>query len=190
MFLFGAVGGMFYNTNDISNVLVAQGLLVPGIIVLAFNIWTTNDNALYTSGLGLANITGFPKKYLVLICGTLGTIFAVTLYNNFCGYLNILNTFIPPVGAVLMADFFVVRRDNVKNNAVPGKGIPAVLAWACGTLVANFVKCGFTAINGMIVAFILYVVFVKAFGGLKETEAPAEEAQPSNDEEAKKEEVK
>ena len=75
MFLFGAVGGMFYNTNDISNVLVAQGLLVPGIIVLTFNIWTTNDNALYTSGLGLANITGFPKKYLVLICGTLGTIF-------------------------------------------------------------------------------------------------------------------
>ena len=195
MFLFGAVGGMFYNTNDISNVLVAQGLLVPGIIVLTFNIWTTNDNALYTSGLGLANITGFPKKYLVLICGTLGTIFAVTLYNNFCGYLNILNTFIPPVGAVLMADFFVVRRKNIKSNAVPGNGKPAILAWAIGTLVANFVKCGFTAINGMIVAFILYVVFVKAFGGLKETEAPAEEApaevaQPSNDEEAKKEEVK
>ena len=44
MFLFGAVGGMFYKTNDISNVLVAQGLLIPGIIVLTFNIWTTNDN--------------------------------------------------------------------------------------------------------------------------------------------------
>ena len=195
MFLFGAVGGMFYKTNDISNVLVAQGLLIPGIIVLTFNIWTTNDNALYTSGLGLANITGFPKKYLVLICGTLGTIFAVTLYNNFCGYLNILNTFIPPVGAVLMADFFVVRRKNIKSNAVPGNGKPAILAWAIGTLVANFVQYGFKAINGMIVAFIFYVYFVKVFGGLKEAEAPAEEApaeaaQPSNDEEAKKEEVK
>ena len=166
-----------------------------GIIVLTFNIWTTNDNALYTSGLGLANITGFPKKYLVLICGTLGTIFAVTLYNNFCGYLNILNTFIPPVGAVLMADFFVVRRKNIKSNAVPGNGKPAILAWAIGTLVANFVQYGFKAINGMIVAFIFYVYFVKVFGGLKEAEAPAEEApaevaQPSNDEEAKKEEVK
>ena len=195
MFLFGAVGGMFYKTNDISNVLVAQGLLIPGIIVLTFNIWTTNDNALYTSGLGLANITGFPKKYLVLICGTLGTIFAVTLYNNFCGYLNILNTFIPPVGAVLMADFFVVRRKNIKSNAVPGNGKPAILAWAIGTLVANFVQYGFKAINGMIVAFIFYVYFVKVFGGLKDSEAPAEEApaevaQPSNDEEAKNEEVK
>ena len=94
-----------------------------------------------------------------------------------------------------MADFFVVRRKNIKSNAVPGNGKPAILAWAIGTLVANFVQYGFKAINGMIVAFIFYVYFVKVFGGLKEAEAPAEEAlaevaQPSNDEEAKKEEVK
>ena len=101
-----------------------------------------------------------------------------------------LHPFSPPVGAVLMADFFVVRRKNIKNNAVPGNGKPAILAWAIGTLVANFVQYGFKAINGMIVAFIFYVYFVKVFGGLKETEAPAEVAQPSNDEEAKKEEVK
>ena len=52
----------------------------------------------------------------------------------------------------------------------------------------------------MIVAFIFYVYFVKLFGGLKEAEAPAEEApaeeapaevpQPTNEEEARKEEVK
>ena len=94
-----------------------------------------------------------------------------------------------------MADFFVVRRKNIKNNEVPGNGKPAILAWAIGTLVANFVQYGFKAINGMIVAFIFYVYFVKLFGGLKEAEAPAEEApaevpQPTNEEEARKEEVK
>lgn len=78
MFLFGAVGGMFYDTNDISVVLVRQGLLIPGIIVLGLNIWTTNDNALYTSGLGLSNITGFPKRYIVLFNGLLGTVLAST----------------------------------------------------------------------------------------------------------------
>ncbi|MBQ9446812.1 MAG: cytosine permease, partial [Victivallales bacterium] len=176
--------------NDISLVMQLQGLLIPAVVVLLLNIWTTNDNALYTSGLGLANITGLPKKYLVLVCGTLGTIFAVTLYNNFCGYLNILNTFIPPVGAVLMADFFVVRRKNIKNNAVPGNGKPAILAWAIGTIVANFVQYGFKAINGMVVAFIFYVYFVKIFGGLPAAEATAEEAEPAEEEEAKEEEAK
>lgn len=161
MFIFGAVGGMFYQTNDISNVLVAQGLLVPGIIVLGFNIWTTNDNALYTSGLGLANITGLPKRYLVLANGIIGTLLAVWLYNNFCGYLNILNTFLPSIGAILAADYFVVRRFKKNPEEAIGKGIPAIVAWAAGTATANFVNFGLTAINGMVVAVIVYIIAAK-----------------------------
>ena len=163
MFIFGAVGGMFYKTNDISEVMVIQGLLVPGIIVLGLNIWTTNDNALYTSGLGLANITGLPKKYMVLFNGALGTIFATWLYNNFCGWLSMLNTTLPPIGAVLMADYFFFKRKNYleKKEIKPQtlNGI-AVLAWAAGVAVANFVKCGLTAINGMIVAVIVYTLLI------------------------------
>ncbi len=165
MFIFGAVGGMFYNTNDISNVLVAQGLLIPGIIVLGMNIWTTNDNALYTSGLGFSNITGIPKRYLVLFNGLLGTLLAVILYNNFCGYLNILNSLIPSVGAILAADFFVIRRcgKNYEELTQLDKGckvrLSAVVAWAAGALVANFVPYGISSINGMIVAFVLYSIW-------------------------------
>ena len=162
MFTFGAVGGMFFNTNDISNVLVQQGLLVIGIIVLTLNLWTTNDNALYTSGLGLANITGLPKKYLVIFGGLFGTVLAKILYDNFCGYLNILNSFLPSIGAVLAADFFIVRR-WFKNEETPFNGIPAIIAWACGTAVANFVKCGITSINGIITAFIIYPILVCIF---------------------------
>ena len=167
MFLFGAVGGMFYNKNDISDVLVLQGLLVPGIIVLGMNIWTTNDNALYTSGLGLANITGFPKRYLVLFNGLLGTLLAVVLYNNFCGYLSILNTLIPPVGAILAADFFVFRKcgkaygEQPDGSSIVKVKISAVAAWLVGALVSNFIHFGITSINGMIAAFIVYCVWEK-----------------------------
>ena len=51
MFAFGAVGGAFTGKEDIFYVLIAQGLAIPALIVLGANIWTTNDNALYTSGL-------------------------------------------------------------------------------------------------------------------------------------------
>ena len=131
---------------------------MPGIIVLGMNIWTTNDNALYTSGLGLSNITGLPKRYLVIFNGLLGTILAVWLYNNFCGYLNILNTFLPSIGAILAADFFLVARCKKDPDQAPGKGIPAIIAWAAGTAVANFLNVGLTAINGMVVAFVVYVL--------------------------------
>lgn len=62
MFAFGAVGGAFTGKDDIFYVMLAQGLMIPALIVLGANIWTTNDNALYTSGLGLSNITKVRKR--------------------------------------------------------------------------------------------------------------------------------
>lgn len=50
MFVFGAAGAASLGMADISDVMIAQGLLLPAIVVLGLNIWTTNDNALYASG--------------------------------------------------------------------------------------------------------------------------------------------
>ena len=58
------------------------GLLGAGIALLALNIWTTNDNALYASGLGLANITGLQRKHLTIVAGAIGTVFSIFLYNT------------------------------------------------------------------------------------------------------------
>ena len=85
MFSFGAVGGAFTGKDDIFYVMIAQGLAIPAIVVLGANIWTTNNNALYTTGLGYANITKIPKKPLVLVAGILGTLAALWLYDNFVG---------------------------------------------------------------------------------------------------------
>ena len=79
MFSFGAVGGAFTGKDDIFYVMIAQGLAIPAIVVLGANIWTTNNNALYTTGLGYANITKIPKKPLVLVAGILGTLAALWL---------------------------------------------------------------------------------------------------------------
>ena len=66
MFAFGAVGGAFTGKDDIFYVMMAQGLLFPALVVLGANIWTTNDNALYSGGLSLSNITGIRKRPLVI----------------------------------------------------------------------------------------------------------------------------
>ena len=63
--------------------MINLGLFYLAILVLGLNIWTTNDNALYSAGLGLANIFGQKKKPMVLISGIVGTALAVWLYWNF-----------------------------------------------------------------------------------------------------------
>lgn len=107
MFIFGAVGAIATGMSDISEVLAAQGLLGAGIALLALNIWTTNDNALYASGLGLANITGLQRKHLTIAAGAIGTIFALFLYNNFVGWLSFLSVSLPPIGGIIISDFYL-----------------------------------------------------------------------------------
>ena len=80
MFFFGGVASAYAGGNDIFEVMIKLGLFYMAFIVLGLNIWTTNDNALYSGGLGLANITGFSKKTMVLISGAAGTVGAVWLY--------------------------------------------------------------------------------------------------------------
>ena len=88
--------------------MLAQGLLLPAILVLGLNIWTTNDNALYASGLGFSSITGLSSRGLSMLNGAVGTLTALWLYNHFVGWLTFLSAAIPPVGAVIIVDFLHV----------------------------------------------------------------------------------
>ena len=106
MFCFGAVGGAFTGKDDIFYVMIAQGLAVPAIIVLGANIWTTNNNALYTGGLAISNISGVRMKITTWIAGIVGTALAIWLYWNFVGWLSILNCALPPFGIIIILDFF------------------------------------------------------------------------------------
>ena len=159
MFLFGAVSSIYVGGNDIFEVMLNLNLFYLAVLVLGLNIWTTNDNALYSAGLGLSNITGLSKKTMVLISGVLGTVAAVWLYWNFCGWLNVLNCTLPPVGIILILHYFMNRK-AYRDDTVPQK---AVDAWAVagvilGAVVANLVKWGFPAINGMAVAAVCFFV--------------------------------
>ena len=124
-------------------------LFYLAVLVLGLNIWTTNDNALYTAGLGLSNIFGLSKKTWVIISGLIGTVAAVWLYWNFCGWLNVLNCTLPPVGIILILHYFTHRGKEVREPVVDWSAVLGVIA---GAVVANLVKWGFASINGMVVA--------------------------------------
>jgi len=158
MFFMGGVSSIFVGGNDIFEVMINLGLFYMAIIVLGLNIWTTNDNALYSAGLGLSNIFGIGKKPMVLISGIFGTITAVWLYWNFCGWLNILNCTLPPVGAILVASYFI-NKDAYKDIEVTELvNWFAVIGVVLGAVVANLVKVGVASINGMAVALIIYFI--------------------------------
>ena len=174
MFIFGAAGAAVTGQSDISEVMIAQGLLIPAIIVLGLNIWTTNDNALYASGLGFSNITGLPSKYISMLNGLIGTVCALWLYNNFVGWLTFLSIAIPPIGGVIIADFFMNRKrymdfENAKFQTINWAGIIAV---AIGVVAGNFLP-GVVPVNAVFGGALSYLLLNPLLNKEKASETEA-----------------
>ena len=162
MFLFGAIGASFYRQSDIAEVLFRQGLILWGVIVLGLNIWTTNDNAIYSSGLGISHILKLPKRYIVLIIGIIGTASSLYLYANFINWLTFLNMLLPSIGGVLIADFFIINNGRYGTHhhfrTIRWAGI---IAWLAGVCAAVFLP-GVKSLNSVMLSIIVYTVWCYA----------------------------
>ena len=175
MFIFGAAGAAATGQSDISEVMIAQGLLIPAIIVLGLNIWTTNDNALYASGLGFSNVTGLPSKYLSMANGLIGTLCALWLYNNFVGWLTFLSAAIPPIGGIIIADFIKNRHryKDFANAEFKTVNWAAIIGVAVGVAAGHFLP-GVVPINAVLGGAISYLILNPMLN--RETEACASNA--------------
>ncbi len=149
MLIFGAFA--FYGTgkSDLSDALIVMGLAPIGIVVLGANIWTTNDNGLYTQGLAASSMTGIEKKWCIIVLGAIGTLTAPIVNGHFIGFLNMLNLMLPGIGAMLILNGYFLKEDNSEIDInYYGWG-----AWLGGIIVSVIV-------NNYILAFIMpmYVI--------------------------------
>ena len=160
MFVFGATGAAVFGKADIFDVLILQGLAIPAILSLGLNIWSTNNNALYTSGLSITNVSKRPVKLTTALSGIVGTILAIYLYNNFVSYLSLLGSMIPPVGAVIIIHYYFNKEqyEEIGNNAE--WDFRAIISVIVGIIVGLVVKVGITPINSLITAAVIYTVLM------------------------------
>ncbi|UQZ90936.1 cytosine permease [Deltaproteobacteria bacterium Smac51] len=169
MFFFGALGAVATGLSDTAEVLAAQGLLGAGIALLTLNIWTTNDNALYASGLGLASISGMSRRMATIIGGLVGTLLADFLYNNFVGWLNFLSIFIPAIGGILISDFLLdagkSKSDFMKGLTIRKVNWAAMAAWPPAVAVSMLSPAEgplcVAPLNSIVVAAAVYVIMKK-----------------------------
>lgn len=165
MMIFGAVGGAVTGVPDIFDILILQGLAIPAAITLGLNIWTTNNNALYTAGLGVSNITKINMKPMVLLGGGVGTVTAVWLYYNFVGFLNLLSGMIPPVGAVIILHYIMHKDEYATTKNISDFNMSGILAVIIGALIGIFVPFGIKPINSLVSAAIIFIILDKFMGG-------------------------
>ncbi len=160
MFVFGATGAAVFGKPDIFDVLILQGLAIPAILSLGLNIWSTNNNALYTSGLSITNVSKKPLKLTTALSGIVGTLLAIYLYNNFVSYLSLLGSMIPPVGAVIIIHYFFNKEQYEEIGDNVEWDFRAIISVIIGIIVGLVVKVGITPINSLITASVIYTVLM------------------------------
>jgi len=167
MLLFGAFGGAVYGQPDLAEVLAIQGLLVFGVIFLTLNLWTTNDNAAYAFGVAGAEAFNVNNKRIFVVVGSIvGIILAISgIYDFLMPWLTALGTYIPPLGGVIIADFWLIWKKKLPKleyiNFAPVRW-SGIAAYIVGCLTAVFIP-GIPPINGIVGAAVAMVVLQPLF---------------------------
>jgi len=145
------------------------------MFVIVFATWTTNDNNLYSGALSIYTlIRALPKWLLTAIGGALGTILALAgIMGQFVTWLSILGVTIPPIGAVMIVDFFLFKGTEYKFEklaALPAIRLVPILSWALATafgFLTNFKVFTFTsapALDTIIVAAVVHFLLMAISG--------------------------
>jgi len=156
----GAYGAIVYQESDIVQILALQGLLFWGVVMLFANIWTTQDNTVYNVSVAGCDLFRTERRRLITLAGAaLGTALALFgMYNWLIPYIEILGILIPPIGGVIVADFFLKHRgvypplEGAEGCAFNAVGIVAYLAASAVAVVVP----GIAPINGVVAAVLIY----------------------------------
>jgi len=94
-----------------------------------------------------------------IINGVIGTFCAIWLYNNFVGWLTFLSTAIPPIGGVIIADYFTRKKyyQSLVNGSRRKVNWVAIIAVSIGIICAKF-SPGVVPINSVLGSAISYII--------------------------------
>ena len=175
MTLIGAFGALVYQQADIVDIMVAQGLATLGILMLFLNLWTTQDNTVYNFAIAGCNLVRTRRRKLVTITGAaIGTVLAVMgMYEWLIPFLVLLGTFIPPIGGVIMASYFVGYKRQYPALAevtLPAFNATGLAAYIIGSAAA-YTSPWIAPIVGVVVAALSYSVILVVSQGVRERRA-------------------
>jgi len=155
-----------------------------GVILLTASSVQICNISLYSSTMSINNffnlIVGakWNRAVVSLVIGIIGTILAVAgILNYFANILTIVGTYLPSLAAVIVTDYFFLKRQRKEfdeareKNSLPAKieiwNPMALIAWIAGGFVAQFVTWGIPSVNGIVVGGVLYFVLMKIYGAAR-----------------------
>ena len=141
MIVAGAWCAMVYQQADIVSVMMLQGLSFAAVVMLCLNLWTIQGPTIYNVSAAACHVVRSERRRtMTLIAAAVGVVLAIGgMYEMLIPFLVLLGSIIPPIGGVIMADFWYRHHGKYPTLAsvkLPRYNVPGLTAYAFGALLA------------------------------------------------------
>ncbi|MEM6572987.1 MAG: cytosine permease [Pseudomonadota bacterium] len=180
--IIGSMGGIVAGTYEFTTYMLQQGAIIGGLglIAMSLALWTTGDANLYLPAVQTASLLRRPQRVTTVICGLLGTILGLGIYQYFLDWINLLAALVPPLIGPVIVDYYLVSKRGYNPDAMhrlPKWNPVAIVAYAVGAGTAFASSQGFEipglawvipSLLGLVVSMVAYGVLfllVRMLGG-------------------------
>lgn len=187
----GYISTISYGNYNFVAWMIQQSIIIAilGVFTWTVSLWTTDQSELYCNSLYLGPIfdsygaKNINRSKIVYVVGIFGTIIGgLGVYQMFfSNFINILGAMGPPLCAPILADYFIIYKDNKTKYDASTLNIQPKYRWAG---IITFVVGGLlgyifeyhtrlpgdfpSGLAAMIIAFVLYIVIYKLTPDYKE----------------------
>lgn len=167
MILCGTITSVAVGDSDLTNVLLSMGLLIPCLILMTTNIFTTNASNLYSTSLNLSNAFHMDRQKIIVVLlaiSALATLCRPYQVGFLFSFLDLLGTIVPPLPGIILADYFIIHKGEYKDlGSVKFAQFNAVswLTWAIALAGVYLIPFGLPALKGLIIGGVLYPILMK-----------------------------
>lgn len=166
MILCGTITSVAVGDSDLTNVLLSMGLLVPCLILMTTNIFTTNASNLYSTSLNLSNAFHMDRQKIIVVLlaiSALATLCRPYQVDFLFSFLDLLGTIVPPLPGIILADYFIIHKGEYKDlGSVKFAQFNAVswLTWGIALAGVYLIPFGLPALKGLIIGGVLYPILM------------------------------
>ena len=172
----GAWGALIYQQNDMVLNIASQGMMGWAIFLLIANTWSSQDNTYYITSISMCAFFNITKRRLCLVISVvIAIVMALSgVYEWMEAYLIWAGTFIPPIGGVIMGDYWTRWKGKMPAyHTIIQRNFnwTGIIAYFAACLVAKF-SPGIASINGIVAAIICYWIVDKIFNAVGKPQIP------------------
>ena len=165
MIVAGAWCAIVYQQADIVEVLILQGLSAAAVVMLCLNLLTIQGPTIYNvSAAACHMLRSERRRTLTLVAAGVGILLAIGgMYEMLIPFLVLLGSIIPPIGGVILADYWFHRGGRyplLQTARLPRFNWLGLGAYFIGAVVA-YLSPWIAPLVGITVSALLYIALTR-----------------------------